>query len=47
MTAKYIVASLLTALRMFGIFTPRYIDFVNCTCMMTNAKTATSKGTDG
>ena len=46
-TTKYITASLLTVPRILDRFTPGCIDLMCCTCTMTNAKTATSKGMDG
>ena len=47
MTAKYIAASLLTALRILGTFTPRWNDLISRFCTTTSAKTTMSEGTNG
>ena len=46
MTAKDIPVSLLTTLRMFGIFTPRCDDLMSNTFTMTSTKATMSEGTD-
>jgi len=47
MTAKYIPASLLTALRMLGTFTPWCSDLISRLCATMSAKTTMSEETDG
>ena len=47
MIVKYIPASLLTALRIVGTFTPRCSDLMSRVCMTTNAKAMVSEETGG
>ena len=47
MSAKYILASLLTVSRMLGRSIPRFIDFVIWFCITVKAKTVISVGGNG